>query len=100
MGFLTHERTSHNSICTKTICSVRSIRSRISCRQKYLPFSTAQLIFAKAGDEIALLDACHKIEAYFGFPKPNELVKTAEVPGGMYSNMVAQLRDLKSEDLA
>ena len=55
--------------------------------------------FAKAGDEIALLDACHKIEAYFGFPKPNELVKTAEVPGGMYSNMVAQLRELKSEDL-
>ncbi|WP_297069121.1 biotin/lipoyl-containing protein [uncultured Duncaniella sp.] len=55
--------------------------------------------FAKAGDEPALLDACHKIEAYFGFPKPNELVKTAEVPGGMYSNMVAQLRELKSEDL-
>ncbi|MDE6090913.1 MAG: carboxylase [Duncaniella sp.] len=55
--------------------------------------------FAKVGDENALLDACHKIEAYFGFPKPNELVKTAEVPGGMYSNMVAQLRELKSEDL-
>ena len=55
--------------------------------------------FAKAGDEAALLDSCHKIEAYFGFPKPNELVKTAEVPGGMYSNMVAQLRELKSEDL-
>lgn len=55
--------------------------------------------FAKAGDEGALLDACHKIEDYFGFPKPNELVKTAEVPGGMYSNMVAQLRELKSEDL-
>lgn len=55
--------------------------------------------FAKAGDEASLLDACHKIEQYFGFPKPNELVKTAEVPGGMYSNMVAQLRELKSEDL-
>ncbi|MCI9284279.1 MAG: biotin/lipoyl-binding protein [Muribaculaceae bacterium] len=55
--------------------------------------------FAMAGDEEALLDACHKIEAYFHFPKPNELVKTAEVPGGMYSNMVAQLRQLKSEDL-
>lgn len=55
--------------------------------------------FAKAGDEASLLDACHKIEDYFGFPKPNELVKTAEVPGGMYSNMVAQLRELKSEDL-
>ena len=55
--------------------------------------------FAQAGDEEALLDTCHKIEAYFRFPKPNELVKTAEVPGGMYSNMVAQLRQLKSEDL-
>ena len=39
--------------------------------------------FAKANDEEAL----------------NELVKNAEVPGGMYSNMVAQLRQLKSEDL-
>lgn len=46
-----------------------------------------------------LLDACHKIEAYFGFPKPNELVKNAEVPGGMYSNMVANLRALNAEDV-
>lgn len=49
--------------------------------------------------EEELLDACHKIEAYFGFPKPNELVKNAEVPGGMYSNMVANLRQLKAEDV-
>ena len=55
--------------------------------------------FAFAGDEEGLLEACHKIEAYFHFPKPNELVKNAEVPGGMYSNMVAQLKQLKSEDL-
>ncbi len=54
---------------------------------------------AKAGDEEALLDACHTIEDYFNFPKPNLLVKEAEVPGGMYSNMVAQLKTLKSEDL-
>ena len=54
---------------------------------------------AKAGDEATLLDACHKIEAYFGFPKPNEIVKHAEVPGGMYSNMVAQLKQLGAEDL-
>lgn len=54
---------------------------------------------AKAGDEEALLDACHAIEDYFNFPKPNLLVKEAEVPGGMYSNMVAQLKTLKSEDL-
>ncbi len=49
--------------------------------------------------EEELLDACHKIEAYFGFPKPNELVKNAEVPGGMYSNMVANLRALHAEDV-
>ena len=54
---------------------------------------------AKAGNEDALLAACHAIEAYFGFPKPNLLVKDAEVPGGMYSNMVAQLKSLQAEDL-
>ncbi len=54
---------------------------------------------AKSNDYATLLDACHAIEQYFGFPKPNELVKNAEVPGGMYSNMVAQLKQLKAEDL-
>ena len=54
---------------------------------------------AKANKEDALLDACHAIEDYFGFPKPNLLVKDAEVPGGMYSNMVAQLKSLQAEDL-
>ena len=55
--------------------------------------------YAKANDEEALLDACHAIEDYFGFPKPNLIVKFAEVPGGMYSNMVAQLRQLKAEEV-
>lgn len=54
---------------------------------------------AKANKENELLDACHKIEAYFGLPAPNELVKNAEVPGGMYSNMVANLRALGAEDV-
>ena len=54
---------------------------------------------AKANNEEALLNACHAIEAYFNFPKPNELVKKAEVPGGMYSNMVAQLKQLNSMDI-
>lgn len=54
---------------------------------------------AKAGNEEELLDACHAIEDYFGFPKPNLLVKDAEVPGGMYSNMVAQLKALGASDL-
>ena len=54
---------------------------------------------ARADNEEALIAACHKIEAYFGFPAPNELVKKAEIPGGMYSNMVAQLKQLKAEEI-
>ena len=54
---------------------------------------------AKELDEEGLLDHCHAIEDYFRFPKPNETVKNAEVPGGMYSNMVAQLKSLKSEEV-
>lgn len=54
---------------------------------------------AKANNEEELLKECHAIEDYFGFPKPNLLVKEAEVPGGMYSNMVAQLKSLGASDL-
>ncbi len=55
--------------------------------------------YAQEDNEAALLDACHAIEKYFNFPKPNELVKNAEIPGGMYTNMVAQLKQLKSEHI-
>lgn len=59
----------------------------------------AAVAAAKANDYETLLSHCHAIEQYFGFPKPNELVKEAEVPGGMYSNMVAQLKSLNASDL-
>ena len=54
---------------------------------------------AKAENFDKLLEISQKIEAYSGFPAPNELVQKAEIPGGMYSNMVAQLKQLKSEDI-
>ena len=54
---------------------------------------------AQEVDEDTLVEACHKIEAYFNFPAPNELVQKAEIPGGMYTNMVAQLKALKNEDI-
>ena len=57
------------------------------------------IVAAKNNDEETLLQACHKIEAYFNFPAPNELVKSAEIPGGMYTNMVAQLKQLNSTDI-
>ncbi|MDE7356601.1 MAG: carboxylase [Rikenellaceae bacterium] len=53
----------------------------------------------RKGDYDTLTDACHKIEAHFNFPAPNELVKRAEIPGGMYTNMVAQLKQLGSEGI-
>ncbi|MDD4215478.1 MAG: carboxylase [Bacteroidales bacterium] len=46
-----------------------------------------------------LLHCCHKIEEYFGFPEPDENIKNAEIPGGMYSNMLVQLKQLKLENL-
>ncbi len=54
---------------------------------------------AQQDDEDTMLDACHKIEKYFNFPAPNELVQKAEIPGGMYTNMVAQLKQLKCEHI-
>jgi oxaloacetate decarboxylase alpha subunit/pyruvate carboxylase subunit B len=53
----------------------------------------------RSGDEPALLRACHAIEAYFNFPAPDEQVKDAEIPGGMYTNMVAQLKQFNSVDI-
>jgi len=55
--------------------------------------------FAQADDESRLVETCAKIEKYFNFPDPDEKVKFAEVPGGMYTNMLAQLKQLKQEDL-
>jgi len=55
--------------------------------------------YARRSDEARLMDACGKIEKYFNFPAPDEKVKFAEIPGGMYTNMLAQLKQLKQEEL-
>ena len=49
--------------------------------------------------ERELLETTQAIEAYFNFPSPNENVRLAEIPGGMYTNMLAQLKQLKLEEL-
>ncbi len=51
--------------------------------------------YAKEKEWDDLLDTVHKIERYFNFPEPNEAVRDAEIPGGMYSNLIAQLETLK-----
>ena len=54
---------------------------------------------ARKDKEDDLLLSCRAIEEYFDFPEPNELVKKAQIPGGMYTNMVAQLKQLGQIDL-
>lgn len=39
------------------------------------------------------------IEKYFNFPAPDEAVKEAQIPGGMYTNMMSQLKQAKLDQL-
>ncbi len=55
--------------------------------------------YAQEDKEKKLLDVCSEIEQYFHFPEPDEAVKKAEIPGGMYTNMLAQLKQLKLDHL-
>jgi oxaloacetate decarboxylase alpha subunit/pyruvate carboxylase subunit B len=57
------------------------------------------IAYAKAKKYDELLKCCLAIEKYFNFPEPDENVKFAEIPGGMYTNMLAQLKQLKLEKL-
>jgi pyruvate carboxylase subunit B len=57
------------------------------------------LMAAKAENFTELLDATHKIEKYFNFPAPDEIVRIAQIPGGMYTNMLSQLQQAKLEHL-
>lgn len=53
------------------------------------------ITYLQKDDEKKALIAAHSIETYFRFPAPDEKVRMAEIPGGMYTNMLAQLEQLK-----
>jgi oxaloacetate decarboxylase alpha subunit/pyruvate carboxylase subunit B len=57
------------------------------------------IAYAKADKEEDLLETCHRIESWFGLPEPDLNIREAQIPGGMYSNMLAQLKSLKLERL-
>jgi pyruvate carboxylase subunit B len=44
-----------------------------------------------------VLGLCRKIEERFHYPAPDEIVQRAQIPGGMYTNMLSQLREAKLE---
>ncbi len=60
---------------------------------------TKAIYAAKHDKEEELIEACLAIEKHFNFPEPDEMVKRAEIPGGMYTNMLAQLKQLKLDHL-
>jgi pyruvate carboxylase subunit B len=57
-------------------------------------------IAAARAERIAeLLQHTQAIERYFNFPAPDDIVRVAQIPGGMYTNMMAQLQQAKLEHL-
>jgi pyruvate/oxaloacetate carboxyltransferase len=44
-----------------------------------------------------VLGLCRAIESRFHYPEPDAIVQKAQIPGGMYTNMLAQLKDYKLE---
>jgi len=59
-----------------------------------------QAIAAARAERIAeLLQNTQSIEKYFNFPAPDDIVRVAQIPGGMYTNMMAQLQQAKLEHL-
>ncbi|MDH6357529.1 carboxylase [Parabacteroides sp. PF5-9] len=62
-------------------------------------FFNEAIVAARHGKEDDLLRYCHAIEAYFNFPVPNEQVKVSQLPAGMYTHLVAQLKQVGEERL-
>lgn len=54
---------------------------------------------AKAERYDALLETCHGIERHFNFPEPDDAVRLAQIPGGMYTNMLSQMKQAKIDHL-
>lgn len=50
---------------------------------------------AKADDTKKVTEFTQAIEKYFNFPEPDEIVRVAQIPGGMYTNMLSQLQAAK-----
>jgi oxaloacetate decarboxylase alpha subunit/pyruvate carboxylase subunit B len=84
--------------------STRKFPRDFNLLQDKLPRDIEQMFelaiaYAKADKEDDLLEVCHRLESWFGFPEADDKIREAEIPGGMYSNMLAQLKQLKLEKL-
>ncbi len=59
----------------------------------------ASIAAARSGRIDELLRSTQAIEKHFNFPPPDDIVRVAQIPGGMYTNMLAQLQQAKLEHL-
>ncbi len=50
------------------------------------------IVYAQKGKITEMVTLCQAIERYFNFPAPDEAVRLAQIPGGMYTNMMAQMK--------
>jgi oxaloacetate decarboxylase alpha subunit/pyruvate carboxylase subunit B len=48
---------------------------------------------AVTGKTAKVLELCQKIEKRFNYPDPDAIVQKAQIPGGMYTNMLSQLEE-------
>lgn len=55
--------------------------------------------YAKKSQYQQLVTVCHAIERYYNFPEPDEAVRLAQIPGGMYTNMLSQMKQAKIDHL-
>jgi oxaloacetate decarboxylase alpha subunit/pyruvate carboxylase subunit B len=73
-------------------------------RHPQLPSEVAQALdaavaAARADRADEVLRHCQRLETWLNYPDPDEIVRTAQIPGGMYTNMMAQLKESKLEHL-
>ena len=70
-------------------------------RDALAPLAEKVLLCLSEGRTIDATHIVHEMEALCNFPPPNEEVREAQIPGGMYSNFTAQLaKDGKSDSLS
>jgi pyruvate carboxylase subunit B len=79
-----------------------SWKNTISTRETIRPSSTEDkalfddaLEAATRGKTVRVLELCQRIEARFHYPEPDDIVRKAQIPGGMYTNMRSQLQEAK-----
>jgi pyruvate/oxaloacetate carboxyltransferase len=69
-------------------------------RDRLMPLAERTLSQLAEGRIDEALGSVHEMESACGFPPPNEKVREAQIPGGMYSNFTSQLaKDGKSDCL-